>query len=398
MKLSVRPKVYSLPSYSLTGDLLGYLRCGLQYRYTRIGRLPPSRPVQLWFGEFIHGVLEEGIRRYKESVANGKPSLPPWSDVALDEIRDLIHKRLAARGLIPWDQDLEELGNNRANAAIQELGPHLFPLIHRAEVRLYGARMLPAIPAKYEFREADRYEMVGVIDVVTHVELSDPTLKDNPVLQEVLKALPAKPGGPFEVIVDYKGMRRPPSKSKSRKAGLWQQYSWQLQTYGQLRRRQADALPVAAGILIYVNELYPTRSDLETLKREIKNGTTDVVPVKGSEAEKILKGWSSAKPLPTLPFEYRLARAIRVLPIDDKSIQVALVEFDNVVKRIETCRGKEAHGSTIMNAWDRNYSDENTCVVCDARTYCADYQAHYAAKHGEKTPRLPGVRKKKKRP
>lgn len=395
MKLSIRPKVYSLPSYSLTGDLLGFLRCGLQYRYTRIGRLPPSRPVQLWFGEFIHGVLEEGFRRYRESVAKEKQSLPPWSDAELDEIRELIEKRLSARGLFPWDPDLEDLGNKRADVAIQELGPHLFPLIHRAEVRLYGARMLPAIPKKYEFREADRYEMVGVIDVVTHVELGDPALAANPLVQQVLQELPDQAGGSFEIIVDYKGMRRPPSVSKSKKAGLWEQYSWQLQTYGELRRRQADALPVAAGVLVYVNELYPTRGDLEELKREIRNGTTDVAPQKGSEDEKRLNDWSSGKPLPELSFKFRLARAIRVIPIDDESIKEALVQFDKVVERIEMCLGKEAHGSTIMSAWERNYLDESTCVVCDSRTYCADYQAHYAVKHGDQTPRLPAVKKKK---
>src|SRR6476620_57763 len=100
MSLSVRPKVYSLPSYSLTGDLLGFLRCGLQYRYTRIGRLPPSRPVQQWFGEFIHGVLEESYRRYRESVNSVKPKLPPWPMAELEDIRKLIKARLEARGLI----------------------------------------------------------------------------------------------------------------------------------------------------------------------------------------------------------------------------------------------------------------------------------------------------------
>src|SRR6516162_5674897 len=99
MALSIRPKIYSLPSYSLTGDLLGFLRCGLQYRYTRIGRLPSARPVQLWFGEFIHGVLEEAFRRYRDSVVKGNPFPPPWPVATLDDIRQLIKARLGARGL-----------------------------------------------------------------------------------------------------------------------------------------------------------------------------------------------------------------------------------------------------------------------------------------------------------
>ena len=70
----------------------------------------------------------------------------------------------------------------------------------------------------------------------------------------------------FEVILDYKGMRRPPVPTPGAPNSLWTQYEWQLQTYGELRRTQPDALTVVAGVLLYVNELHPTRSDLEHLK------------------------------------------------------------------------------------------------------------------------------------
>ena len=396
MSLSIRPKPYSLPSYSLTGDLLGFLRCGLQYRYTRIGRLPPSKPLQLWFGEFIHGVLEEAFRRYKESVLRGDPQLPPWSEELVEEIRTLIKQRLAARGLRPWEEDLERLGDRRAEAAIQELGPHLFPLIHKAEVRLHGARDLPAIADELKFREADRYEMVGVVDVVTHVQLDDPDHAEN-LLVLLVKGELRRQGlelpNEFEIIIDYKGMRRP-SASATGKGSLWEQYEWQIQTYAELRRKQADALPVAAGVLLYVNELAPTASDLVALKQEAKAGTTDVAPSEGTDAALQLHAWSRGNELPELSIDFRLARAIRVVPVTEVSVPAALRQFDQVVQRIETCRGKEASGSSVIEAWERNHHEEQTCVVCDSRTFCPDYQAHYAGRHGERKPRVPAVKSK----
>jgi PD-(D/E)XK nuclease superfamily len=195
MQLVRRPSIYVLPSYSLTADLLGFLRCGLQYRYTRIGNLPSTRPVQLWFGQFIHGVMEESFRRFDTARKAGKINLPPWDDVEIVEICELLKARLAAQGIYPYDSTLEALGDERAKRAINELRPELFPLIRRAEVRLTGSRLLPTteIPKQYQFRESDRFEMVGVIDVISNLELQNPDLNNNRFVRAILEELPENP-------------------------------------------------------------------------------------------------------------------------------------------------------------------------------------------------------------
>ena len=162
MELSTRKPLYELPPYSLTGDILSFQTCPLQYRYHNLGGLPPSRPVQLWFGQFIHGVLEEAYRGY--SADRQKP--PPWPKVQITQITDRICKRLKAQGLLARSNALEELGVLRAERAVNLLGPHLLPLISRVEVRLSGARPIDRsrMPRGWhKYRNLDRYELVGVI-------------------------------------------------------------------------------------------------------------------------------------------------------------------------------------------------------------------------------------------
>ena len=391
MQLKKRPSVYSMPSYSLTGDLLGFLRCGLNYRFTRVGQFPTSRPVQLWFGQFVHGVMEEAYRRYNVLRESKQPVQFPWPDKELTDkggIFELIRQRLLARGISPRDKESQNLGENRSRIAINELGPYLFPIIHKAEVRLTGTRILPTdqikkkLGADFQFREADRYEIIGIVDVITHIELYDPELQDNQLVKLILKALPSDPPKEFELIIDYKGMRRPPSSPKNGgKSSYWDIYGWQVQTYAHLRERHEDSLPVVAGLILYLNEFHPTRQDLRSLKREMRTGETDVTPEANSADHLAITSWQpKSKYLPDLSFDYRLQRALRLEVVSNESITESLDEFDKVVVEIEVCRGNELSETSVLKTWKTNTVDDNTCKACDARTFCPDYQEENSPK------------------
>ena len=388
MELQTRSKVYTLPSYSLTGDLLGFLRCGLQYRYGTVGQLPSSHPVQLWFGQFIHGVLEEGYRQFDAARRSGRGDVPPWPEPRVTEICDRVEKRLGAQGLFPWSHDLKDLGRKRAQVALNDLAPDLFPLVHQAEVRLTGARRLPVEKIQNNFRNADRYEMVGVVDVLTHMELGSPNLAGNRLVRLILDALPKNLPPKFEVILDYKGMRRPPFKAP-KGPHYWDIYGWQVQTYAHLRGVQddEDRYPVVAGVLLYLNELFPTWSDVGELLRQSRSGRTDVPVGVDPEAARIFsarRGTGEDYP-PLAPVDFRLRRTVRVVPVDDRSVREALSRFDDVVARIENCHGTEQRHGRVIASWERNAQDEGTCAACDSRTWCPDFTK-------ETKPRIPGIK------
>ena len=141
-------------------------------------------------------------------------------------------------------------------------------------------------------------------------------------------------------------------------------------TYAWLRQRQPESLPVAAGILIYINELTPGDTEMQSLKTGIANGTTDIVPQSGSRDEQIIRMWRPGMATTQLSLEFRLRRAVRVIPVTQLDIETALREFDDVVRSAEEDVVSEFGGRDILQAWSPNCRDSATCVACDFRHFC----------------------------
>ncbi len=435
MKLSARSKDYLVPEYSLTGDLLSFLTCNLQYRYQNKGTLPPSTPIQLWFGEFIHGTMEEAFLRW-DNLENKDELNFPWDwRTEIRPIEEMIDKRLQSRGLYPPDEfycyhneptekayscpDNQHphklLYSARAEAAINVWGPHLFPLIDNAELLIKGIRNMP----NYQEGKSRSiyYSINGVIDVLSSIRMdeiaslnnfnSENSLdsiqnsdkksnfqsnldsfttnsinnqnkinnsnNNNKILEylannkEFCDRLYALESDEYEVIIDYKGMKRPSINTEN-----WTHHQWQILTYAWLRSMQEDAKPVVGGIIFYLNELVPSTEDLLSIQEDYKSEepTTDV-QISDKDLD-ILLNWDSENDLPIhkdLSDKFKMDRSIRIVNIEQELIESSLNEFDEVVDKIESSTLKEINGIPIKQSWKAD-GDERTCSGCDFRNFC----------------------------
>lgn len=398
MTLSIRPQPYIIPEYSLTGDLLAYLTCGLQYRYHNKGSLPPSTPVQLWFGEFIHGVMEEALLKWRSDTRMRRF---PWTwDPEVRQIEVDIDRRLKARGMYapprlycPFESgsmnqglcpDVNHphqlLASLRTEAAINTWGQYLFPLISEIEVRLKGTRPMP----NYQrgISRSNYYGITGIIDVLSSVNLNTaPTgnlilhyIQQNKELQSIVDNLSSPE---YEIIIDYKGMRRPSMYNPENHAvinPLWLHHEWQIMTYAWLRSQQPHAKHVVAGILFYFNELVHSQEDMAEMQYDASNNLTDIMPT-GLDLTNITN-WRRGQQAPVLTAPFRELRSIRIIPIDSQRIQNSLDNFNDTVDEIERSVRSEISGQSIMTCW-RTIPKERTCTACDWKTSCPNPSGHY---------------------
>ena len=384
MKLSSRSKSYMIPEYSLTGDLLSYLTCGLQYRYQNKGTLPPSMPIQLWFGEFIHGVMEEAYLKWENEHTEF-----PWDwKRDIRPIEDIIDLRLQVRGLYPREDhfftinhpdlnmtiddlneyDHKKLASARAEKAINVWGADLFPLMESAEVLIKGLRDMPYTGND---KRSNYYGINGVIDVLSLVNIKDDNkivryLNENEEFRNIVEEYGKDE---YEIIIDYKGMKRPPKEVEASGNETWNYHERQILTYSWLRQKQESKKPVA-GIIFYLNELVPSKEDLMMIKDDLHYHLTDAGDDEEYEKDmELIENWDEGAEMPKLSEKFKMDRSIRIIPINDERIAEALEKFDVVVKDIESSLIKEINGCKIQDAWKAE-AEERTCEACDFKTFC----------------------------
>jgi hypothetical protein len=368
MTLSVRPHNSILPSYSLTGDLLSFLRCGLQYRYAQPGNLRPPHSSQQWFAQFLQQVLEEAWLASQQHHGQ----LPPWPESDTRQLLDHVNERLESQGIRCTTAAGAEYGRQRAAAALNELAPLLFPLLTHFPLRTRCSR-------------PPNYELTAVIHGIARLCPSNPLLSDNPLVRMLCEQLPTASHSTIELVVDFRGSERPENSDAPQPIN--DPHCWQMQAAAHLRAPNASA-PLAAGLMIHLNELVPGRSHFIALRKALlQQPRPTLLPDADSPDARILQTWrphDPTEPPPLLSLQFRLRRALRFIPIDPQLQQQALHELDQIARRIITCQSRESATGQILTAWDRNPSHPPTCEACDARTWCPEFPT-------ETQPALPAV-------
>ena len=260
------------------------------------------------------------------------------------------------------------MASRRAEAAVNIWGPALFPLIANAEVRLSGVRRTE------ESGSSDSYEISGVVDAIASVKIDEQS-SQNPLVQRLLKnkevraLINGRKLSTYEIIIDYKGMRRPSIARQNKRNRDWVAHELQVLTYAWLRSLQADAAPVVAGVVLYLNELTPSGEDVVDLNKEMAESpiATDI-PTSDADLEAIREWQRKRVARPPLILK---KRSIRVVPVpqDIASNPRRLRGFDKAVCQIKDSVRKESKGGRITDSW-KPVPQPRICANCDFRFYC----------------------------
>lgn len=379
MSISVRKSHQPLPIFSLTADVQNFLQCGLQYRYARNSRLPWSDSPQLWFGRFVRDCLLLA----EQQVRQGLQPLPPWDSRQTEPLCDMVAARLQAAQIVCRSRARRQTALNCATAAVNQLGPILFPLISAARVPVSGSRWFPTVPGTAAERntEHSHFILTDTVPALLQMTAPDQTTAACP-LQQALLANGIELSEKQTVLVDFKSSHRPDLHRRSRQAATAGSDAdhWRALVLAWLLAQQT-ALPAAA-VVVYLHELAPSAAALRRLRKAQHGQTPHVLlPPPDSQDAVLLHRFHDGQEPPQLSQDFRLQRTFRVIPVTPAALQTALQTADHVTLKIQTCRNQEARSGRILNAWDRNSHNTAACKACHARTWCPDFNGAPGCSH-----------------
>lgn len=377
MAIGNRSDGFEIPLYSLTGDILSFRQCSLQYRYYNGSSLPPSRPVQMWTGQLVHGVLEEAYKLWKDrhfsflsewplsfSFERSKEYVESLPITDIYRIGRSIEQTLEASGIRARSNTAREYAFFRCWRAVNFIGPMLFPLIEVTEKSMSATRAYPVFspPAGQTLRGDGRYELTGIADVISSNKINEELPSEAVSLLNLLGIRSST--AQYEILVDYKSMKRPSLFDQK-----WHDHEHQIKTYAWLRSKQPGSFQVRAGLIVYVDELYLSHDEVREIRAEQNKHETDIELFEGSSDYYKLRTWDGHSHF-DFTKDYAIKRALRIVDVSPGEIDESLQFIDSTVGSIEKTVLAENQTGRIINNWTTNVADERTCVACDFRHSC----------------------------
>ena len=111
------------------------------------------------------------------------------------------------------------------------------------------------------------------------------------------------------------------------------------------------------------------------MKAAIASDDTDVMPRRGDPDYYALRTWVPGT-RPRLSEAFRFRRAIRVVRVDEATVERATRAFDDTVATIEARVVEEASNGSIRQTWQPNCRHRKMCAACDFRFFCPTPTTH----------------------
>lgn len=216
--------------YSVTGDVLSFLRCARQYGLLGPRGYVPAQSGQLFFGTVIHETLDRAHAHFKGELPGTSVGEMP-TDRDIRTYFEAVEQALRHRGIRPMSRQAGEQALEYVTRFNREQGQLLYPRVVDTEHRLQN--------------DEGKFVLSGIVDVLA--TSADAVETDRPKDYE---------------IWDYKGSMRPPARSPDLK-----NYEFQMRVYAHLYRVRHGVTPGKA-ILWFLGEREPQRASYEVALTE----------------------------------------------------------------------------------------------------------------------------------